>query len=171
MRVKGKVYWQIGLSRAFDGLRFLERAGPGWGVILAGGRAPKQKSLSGYSITIPLQSPEGTGGLAERKQPLGDVADLPDMVGAGRFELPTSWSQTRRPAAGPRPVSLVPVALVEKSCGLGRREPLSGWYPRRGSNSHLWLRRPALYPLSYGDTLFNWPKKDTTLAAGVTSRP
>ena len=25
------------------------------------------------------------------------------MVGAGRFELPTSWSQTRRPAAGPRP--------------------------------------------------------------------
>ena len=109
--------------------------------------------------------------MAERKQPLGDVADLPDMVGAGRFELPTSWSQTRRPAAGPRPVSLVPVALVEKSCGLGRREPLSGWYPRRGSNSHLWLRRPALYPLSYGDTLFNWPKKDTTLAAGVTSRP
>ena len=29
------------------------------------------------------------------------------MVGAGRFELPTSWSQTRRPAAGPRPVMLV----------------------------------------------------------------
>ena len=27
------------------------------------------------------------------------------------------------------------------------------WYPRRGSNSHLWLRRPALYPLSYGDPL------------------
>ena len=25
------------------------------------------------------------------------------LVGAGRFELPTSWSQTRRPAAGPRP--------------------------------------------------------------------
>ena len=24
------------------------------------------------------------------------------LVGAGRFELPTSWSQTRRPAAGPR---------------------------------------------------------------------
>ena len=89
-----------------------------------------------------------------------------DMVGAGRFELPTSWSQTRRPAAGPRPVS-----LVEKNCGLVRGMPLSGWYPRRGSNSHLWLRRPALYPLSYGDTLFNWPKKDTTLAAGVTSQP
>ena len=25
------------------------------------------------------------------------------LVGAGRIELPTSWSQTRRPAAGPRP--------------------------------------------------------------------
>ena len=24
------------------------------------------------------------------------------------------------------------------------------WYPRGDSNSRLWLRRPALYPLSYG---------------------
>ena len=27
------------------------------------------------------------------------------------------------------------------------------WYPRRGSNSRLRLRRPALYPLSYRGTL------------------
>ena len=27
------------------------------------------------------------------------------------------------------------------------------WYPRRESNSRLWLRRPALYPLSYRGTL------------------
>ena len=38
------------------------------------------------------------------------------------------------------------------------------WYPRRGSNSRLRLRRPALYPLSYRGmlcpkniTLVKWP--------------
>ena len=30
---------------------------------------------------------------------------LKNLVGAGRIELPTSWSQTRRPTAGPRPES------------------------------------------------------------------
>ena len=64
------------------------------------------------------------------------------MVGAGRFELPTSWSQTRRPAAGPRPDT-----FEQKQMG----NPY--WYPRRGSNSRLRLRRPALYPLSYRGTV------------------
>ena len=31
------------------------------------------------------------------------VTPEPYLVGAGRIELPTSWSQTRRPTAGPRP--------------------------------------------------------------------
>ena len=29
------------------------------------------------------------------------------LVGVGRFELPTSWSQTRRPATGPHPECLM----------------------------------------------------------------
>ena len=37
-----------------------------------------------------------------------------EVVGAGRFELPTSWSQTRRPAAGPRPRCV----KVKEDCGL-----------------------------------------------------
>ena len=81
--------------------------------------------------------------------PVNSVGLYIRLVGAGRFELPTSWSQTRRPAAGPRPVRWVKKWLTD-GCG----KPKSRWYPRRGSNSHLWLRRPALYPLSYGDTLF-----------------
>ena len=70
------------------------------------------------------------------------VEKVRNVVGAGRFELPTSWSQTRRPTAGPRPEE----TKWKKPAG-GR------WYPRRGSNSRLWLRRPALYPLSYRGTL------------------
>ncbi len=53
------------------------------------------------------------------------------MVGAGRIELPTSWSQTRRAPAAPRPEG-----MVER--------------PRGDSNARTRLRRPVLYPLSYG---------------------
>ena len=80
------------------------------------------------------------------------------MVGAGRFELPTSWSQTRRPAAGPRP------DCKRKETGRG----VGLWYPRRGSNSRLRLRRPALYPLSYRGTL---PLENITDARSPTTTP
>ena len=53
------------------------------------------------------------------------------MVGAGRFELPTSWSQTKRATA-----ALRPEGIVER--------------PRGDSNARHRLRRPVLYPLSYG---------------------
>ena len=53
------------------------------------------------------------------------------MVGAGRFELPTSWSQTKRATAALRPEGIV-------EC------------PRGDSNARHRLRRPVLYPLSYG---------------------
>ena len=84
------------------------------------------------------------------------------LVGAGRFELPTSWSQTRRPATGPRPVVLyqgpnplspsyeIPPTSRTPKGGQGGFLASLLWYPRRGSNSRLRLRRPALYPLSYG---------------------
>ena len=88
-----------------------------------------------------------------------NLAKIRVLVGAGRFELPTSWSQTRRPAAGPRPDLLCqemirrPLGRKSLYCPLAKtlRESAGGfrWYPRRGSNSRLWLRRPALYPLSY----------------------
>ncbi len=37
--------------------------------------------------------------------------------------------------------------LVVETVQVGRR-----WYPRRDSNPRSWLRRPVLYPLSYGGT-------------------
>ncbi len=58
------------------------------------------------------------------------------MVGAGRFELPTSWSQTRRPAAGPRPDStiyLMPDNLITRLPGylIARQFQLpEGWKGR-----------------------------------------
>jgi hypothetical protein len=39
------------------------------------------------------------------------------MVGAGRIELPTSWSQTRRPTAGPRPVLAELEMLLKRGNG------------------------------------------------------
>ena len=37
--------------------------------------------------------------------------------------------------------------------GAANSDAIARWYPRRGSNSRLRLRRPALYPLSYRGTL------------------
>ncbi len=43
------------------------------------------------------------------------------MVGAGRFELPTSWSQTRRATAAPRPArtmgTLPVVGIIQQAPG------------------------------------------------------
>ena len=65
------------------------------------------------------------------------------LVGAGRFELPTSWSQTRRPAAGPRPgagrISLIKMSVGE-TCGTpGENRTLVSGSGGQHSN-----------PLSYG---------------------
>ena len=63
------------------------------------------------------------------------------VVGAVRFELTTSWSQTMRATAALRP----------EKCGC--YEPRSdSWRPWGDSNARTWLRRPVLYPLSYRGT-------------------
>ena len=45
---------------------------------------------------------------SERGQSPIQARSVPEiMVGAGRFELPTSWSQTKRPTTGLRPVRFI----------------------------------------------------------------
>ena len=51
--------------------------------------------------------------------------------------------------------------------GLGGFPALHLWYPRRGSNSRLRLRRPALYPLSYRGT---HQAKNITVGLGLQPR-
>ena len=54
---------------------------------------------------------------------------------------------------------------------------LGGWYPRWDSNPRLWLRRPVLYPLSYGGASKNYSRRPHTGQADsrglvlVLSRP
>ena len=39
----------------------------------------------------------------------------------------------------------------------GEGHPDSQWYPRQDSNLRSWLRRPVLYPLSYGGVVSVYP--------------
>lgn len=87
------------------------------------------------------------------------------MVGAGRFELPTSWSQTRRPAAGPRPVQWVKKWLPD-----GKWEAqIKMVSPERVELSSLAPEASTLSVELRGHALWS-ETKDTTLAAGATTK-
>ena len=62
-----------------------------------------------------------------------------------------------------------PFGIRAKPCRAGARKVKRIWeYPRRDSNPRAWLRRPELYPLSYGGAS---PTQTIPIRAALGKRP